>query len=420
MNLLRNPSDTRVVVTGIGTINPIGNTTDEFWENCLRGKSGVRTIRNFEIDDYPITIAGEVDLPDLSGYFPQKRMTRRLDRYAVLAHIAGCQAMNDSGLDVEHAPHRYGSIIGSGEGGIITKYENSRKIVREGMQAASPFFIIGGITNTAAGFFAKEWNLQGPSFAVTSACATGNHALGIATHLIQVGMADAIFAGGAEAPVYVTGIAAFGNMMALSERNDDPETASRPFDRSRDGFILSEGSAVLCLEELEHAKKRGAHIYAEIAGIGFTADAHDLVAPHPEGRGAAQSMSNALQLAGLNPGDIDLINAHATSTALGDISECKAIHKTFGDCASRVMVQSTKSLIGHSLGAAGVIEAVVSILTLERKVIHPTINQFEQDPEIDLNIVKDGPKEMKINHILSNGFGFGGQNAALIFSRFTG
>ncbi len=415
----KNPHEVRVVITGLGTINPIGNTVEEYWDNLIKGKSGVRLITNFDSNDYSVKIAGEVDFPDLSRYFKDKKMSRRLDRYIILAHVAGCQAIEDSGIEIEKAPHRYGTIIGSGDGGVIANYDNVKRIINEGMQAVSPFYIINAIPNTGSSYFAQEWNLQGPSFSVNSACATSNHAIGLAVFLIKMGMADAIFAGGSEAAISANGIAGFGNIMALSERNDSPHTASRPFDKSRDGFVLSEGAGVLCLEELEHAKRRRARIYGEITGFGFSSDAHDLVAPHPEGRGAVQAVQNALAFARLDPEDIGLINGHATSTPLGDLIECIAINKIFKDYATKVPVHSTKSMVGHLLGAAGGVEAIAAILTLKQGVIHPTINQFEQDPEINLNVVKNKPMEAKVDHILSDSFGFGGQNAALVISRFT-
>jgi 3-oxoacyl-[acyl-carrier-protein] synthase II len=414
---MRNPSDVRVVITGMGTINPIGTSVAEFWENLIKGKSGVRRITSFPLNNYSVQIAGEVDLPDLGPYFKNRKMARRLDRFVVLAHIAGAQAMRDSGLDVEKAPHRYGAIIGTGEGGAATRWINTKKIVEDGMAAASPFFAMC-IPNTASGFFAMEWNLQGPCFSVNSACATGNHALGVSAALIRMGMADAIFTGGSEAVINPTGLAAFGNIMALSERNDSPETASRPFDKDRDGFVLSEGAGVLCLEELEHAKRRGAKIYAELTGYGFTSDAYDLVAPHPTSRGSARAMQDALDAAHLRPDQIDLVNCHAASTPLGDFAESRAISTVFKDLAPKVPSHSTKSMTGHPLGAASALEAIAVILALQRGVIHPTINQFEQDPLIDLNVVRE-PMEARVNHVVSNGFGFGGQNAAITLSRCT-
>ncbi len=416
----RNPNDVRVVITGIGTINPIGNNVEEFWDSLLAGKSGVRHVKNVEIGDYPIRIAGEIDLPDVSDFFTEKKMAKRLDRYIVLGYVAGTQALRDSGLEIENAPHRYGSIIGTGDGGVETNLINVEKIVTRGMQATSPFYIINSIPSTGSGFFAQSWNLQGPSFAVNSACATSNHAIGIAMMYIKMGMADAIFTGGSEAPVNKSGLCAFGNIFALSERNDSPETASRPFDVDRDGFVLSEGAGVVCLEEFEHAKKRGAHIYCELTGFGASCDAHDLVAPHPDARGAAQAMQYALDTAGVNPDEIDLINAHATSTSLGDIAEYIAARKVIGEHADTVPVHSTKSMTGHLLGAAGGVEVIASILAFERGVAHPTMNQFNQDPEIGFRVISKEPFELHAKHIVSDGFGFGGQNSTLVLSRFEG
>lgn len=416
---MRNPSEVRVVITGMGTINPIGNSVAEFWENLVKGKSGVRRITSFPINGFSVQIAGEIDLPNVSPYFRNRKMARRLDRFVVLSQIAGDQAIRDSGLDVEKSPDRYGVIIGTGEGGAGTRYFNTKKIVEEGMQATSPFFVLC-IPSTASGFFAMEWNLQGPCFSVNSACATGNHAFGVAASLIRMGMADAIFTGGSEAVINPTGLAAFGNIMALSERNDSPETASRPFDKGRDGFVLSEGAGVLCLEELEHAKRRGATIYAELSGYGFTSDAHDLVAPHPKSRGSARAIQNALESAHLNTDQVDLINCHAASTTLGDLAESNAISAVFKERAAKIPVHSTKSMTGHPLGAASAVEAIAVILAIQRGVIHPTINQFEQDPRISLNVVRNHPREGRVDHVISNGFGFGGQNAAVTLSRFTG
>jgi 3-oxoacyl-[acyl-carrier-protein] synthase II len=409
-----------VVLTGLGTINPLGNTVKEFWDNLLAGKSGIRRITSFNVDDYPVKIAGQVELPDVTPYFKEKRMIRRLDRYTLLAHVAGSQAIRDAGLEPDKNPTRYGALIGSGDGGVYSHLDNISRIVKSGMQSVSPFYIINAIPSTATGFFAQYFNLQGPCFSVSSACATSNHAMALAAMLIKWGMADAIIAGGSEAPVNEAGIAAFGKIQALSERNDSPETASRPFDKGRDGFILSEGAGAVCLEELGHARWRGARIYAELSGFAFSCDAHDFVMPHPEGRGPVLAMRQALDSAGLEPADIGLVNAHATSTPVGDQAEARAIHQAFGAEAARVPVQSTKSMTGHSLGGASAIEAVAAVLAFEKNLIHHTANQFERDPAIDLNVVKDKPLEKKVDHILSDAFGFGGQNAVLVFSRFKG
>ena len=407
-----------MVVTGLGTINPIGNTVPEFWENLASGRPGVRTITLLDVGDFPVRIAGEIDLPDLEPWGLSRKLVRRYDRYMVLSAAAAAQALEDSGLDVERAPHRYGAIIGTGDGGVTSHDVNTEKIHKSGMRAAAPLYLINAVPNMGSGFVAKLHNLQGPNFALSSACATGNHALGLAARLIQAGMADAILAGGAEAPINHLGLAAFGNIMALSERNDSPQTASRPFDRGRDGFVLSEGAAVLCLEELEHAASRGAQIYAELTGIGFSCDAYDMVAPHPEARGSVAAIADALRDAGIGPQEVDLVNAHATSTQIGDLAECVAMHRVFGDLASTVPVQATKSMIGHTIAGAAAIEAVAALLAIHRGVVHPTINLFEQDPQIDLNVITE-TREQPVRHVLSNSFGFAGQNAVLVLSSFT-
>ncbi|MDY6834834.1 MAG: beta-ketoacyl-ACP synthase II [Chloroflexota bacterium] len=414
----RNPHNVRVVITGLGTINPLGNNVKEYWDNLIQGKSGIRLAQHTDLSDYDVKIAGEIDLPDLSEYFPEKKMLKRLDRYVILAHVAGTQAIRDSGIDIDKAPHRYGALIGSGDGGVMTRFDDISKISQRGMRAISSFYCVNTLPSTGAGYLAQKWNLQGPCFSVSSACATSNHALGIAASLIKMGMADAIFAGGSETLANIIGIGALGNIFALSERNESPQTASRPFDKYRDGFVLGEGAGVLCLEELGHAQKRGAHIYAEFTGFGCSCDAYDMVAPHPEGRGAALAMQFAMEDAGLAPKDINLINAHGTSTPLGDQAESAAINKIFREHATKVPVHSTKSMIGHLIGAAGAVEAIAAILALDNRIVHPTINQFEQDPEINLNVVKDKPVEIQVEHILSNSFGFGGQNACVVISAF--
>ncbi len=411
-------NERRVVITGLGTINPIGNTVEEFWKNCISGKSGVRLAKKNDLSNYSIKIVGEVDFPDLSAYFQSKRMIRRLDDYIIYSHVAGSQAVKDSGLDVEKSPQRYGTIIGTGDAGIATHIENINKIQSNGMHAASPFYAISAIPNTGAAYFAQEWNLQGPSFSVNSACSSSNHAISLGAMLIKAGMADAMFTGGSEAAVNSAGIAAFGNIMALSDRNDSPETASRPFDKDRNGFVLSEGAGVICLEELEHAQKRGAHIYAELSGFYFTTDAYDLVAPHPEARNSSQAIQGALDSARLNPEDIDLINCHGTSTIIGDKVESIAVNKVFKDYGPKIPVHSTKSMVGHLLGGSSAVEAIAAVLVFEKNIIHPSINLFNQDPEINLNVVTEATENKKCKHILSNAFGFGGHNVSIILSRF--
>ncbi|MBI9098099.1 MAG: beta-ketoacyl-ACP synthase II [Spirochaetaceae bacterium] len=411
-------SQRRVVITGIGTINPLGNNVQDFWGNLSKGQSGIRKISSFEIGDYEIQIAGEVDLPDLTPYFSSKKMSRRLDRYSILAQIAGVQALKDSGLEVEKNPTRYGTLIGTGVGGLKAQFDNSERIVTKGMNATSPFYVIATIPSTASAYFAQEAGLRGPSFSLNSACSSGNHSFGTSAMMIKSGMADVMFTGGSEAIIGKLGISAFGNIGALSNRNDSPETASRPFDIDRNGFVIGEGAGVLCFEELEHAKSRGARIYAEVSGYGFSCDAHDLVAPHPEADGAIRAIEMALNEAGLQPKDIGLVNCHGTSTPLGDKIEAYAINTVLKGYGTKVPVHSTKSMTGHLIGGASAVEAVADMRVFVDGTVHPTINVFNKDPEINLNIVTDTYKDEKINHILSNSFGFGGQNAAIIFSRY--
>jgi 3-oxoacyl-[acyl-carrier-protein] synthase II len=420
MEMMRDPLTTRIAITGLGTINPIGNTVQEFWQSLMVGKSGVRLVRNPDIANFSVKIGGVVDLPDLTVYFKKLSMARRLDRFIVLGHIAASQAFKDSGINPEKEPHRYGVLIGTGDAGVETTYQTFNAIFKRGMEATSPFYVVGCIPNTASAFFANGFNLQGPNFSINSACATSNHSIGMASLLIRMGFADVMFAGGAEAVVNVPGFAGFGVIGALSERNDSPETASRPFDRDRDGFILSEGAGVICLEEMEHAKKRGAHIYGELSGVGFTCDAYDLVSPHPEGRGACAVMEQCITNARIRKDQVGLINAHGTSTPLGDLAESKSIAKVFGELTNKIPVHSTKSMTGHLVGAAGGVEVIAAILALEKNFIHATINQFTPDPDITINVVRNNPIEAKVDHILSNSFGFGGQNASLLISRFSG
>jgi 3-oxoacyl-[acyl-carrier-protein] synthase II len=410
----------RVVITGLGTINPLGYTVDEFWNNLELGKPGVRLATKTDLSNFHVKIAGEVDMPDLSQYFQSKKMIKRLDDYIIYSHVAGTQAVKDAGLDIDKEPHRCGALIGTGDGGIKAHITNINRISTTGMQSTSPFYVISTIPNTGTAFFAQEWNLQGPSFSISSACATSNHAIGVAATLIQSGMADVMFAGGSEAAVNQAGLAAFGNIMALSDRNDSPETASRPFDVERNGFVLSEGAGVVCLEELEHARKRGAHIYGELSGFYFTTDAHDLVAPHPEARNSSQAMRGAIDTAGIQAEEVGLVNCHGTSTPKGDVVEGMAINNVLGDYGKKVPVHSTKSMVGHLLGGASAVEAIAALLVFERGVIHPSINLFHQDPHIHLNVVTEPRDGKSVDHIVSNAFGFGGHNASIVLSRFKG
>lgn len=411
----------RIVITGMGTVNPIGNSVDEFWCSLLEGRSGVRRATRTDLDQHSVQIAGEVDLPDLNGCISPK-LAKRVGRFITMGQIAAGEAWSDSGLDlaqVERDPGRFGVIVGTGDGGNDVHYRMVRRIERAGsLDAVSPFYAVGCIPNMPPALFAIGKGLQGPNFSVNSACASSNHAIAVAAMTIQCGLADVVFAGGTEGVVDVPGFAGFSIIGALSERNDDPTTASRPFDRDRDGFVLAEGAGILCLEELEHARRRGARIHAELSGIGFSCDAHDMVSPHPQGYGAERSMRAALDFAELVPSDIGLVNAHGTSTPQGDVAEARALNRVFTNGCGDVPVHSTKSMIGHLIGAAGAVESIAGILALKRGACHPSINVFEQDPEIELNVIRDEPREERIDHVLSNGFGFGGQNGTLILSRF--
>jgi 3-oxoacyl-[acyl-carrier-protein] synthase II len=381
----RDPNSVRIVITGLGTINPLGNNVAEYWENLAAGKSGVKILDKDMLKDFPVRIGAEVVLPDdLSAYFP-KGEPARLARFIKLGHIAASQAFWDSGIErsmVENDPSRFGAIIGTGGAGNGAQYETYDRVWQRGLDAVESGDFVEAMPNTAAAYFAKEFNLQGPNFTVNSACASSNHAICLAAINIKMGMADIIFAGGAEADVNMPCFAGFNAIYALSRRNDDPQTASRPFDKDRDGFVLGEGSGILCLEEYEHAKARGAKIYAELKGCGFSCDAYDVAAPHPEGRGTSLAMKNALDDAKLDPSDVDLINAQGTSTKVGDKTESRAIRAAFGPAADGIYVHSTKSMTGHLVGAAGGIEAIAGILALERGIVHPSINVFKQDSEI--------------------------------------
>ena len=409
----------RVVITGLGTINPIGLNVPAYWENLTAGKSGARLTRNIDLGEYEVKIAAEVDLPDVGHLFKNKRLIKRIDRFAIFAHVAACEALDNSGLEVtEQNATRIGALIGTGDAGLSMQEEHIQRMLDKGMNRVSSYYVSSHIPNTAPALFAVERGLQGPNFSCNSACATSNHAIGTAADLIRNGAADVMFAGGAEAVITRMSIAGFGNIGALSIRNSDPTTASRPFDRDRDGFLMGEGSGVVCLEELEHAKARGAKIYAELTGAGFTCDAFDLVAPHPDGTGACRAMEFAIRAAGLKPEQIDLVNAHGTSTQQGDLAESRAIGAVFGEHVKDLLVNSTKSMTGHLIGAAGGVEIIAAMLAFERNIVHATINQFERDPEINLNVVANTAIERRVNHVLSNSFGFGGQNATIVVSRF--
>lgn len=409
-------TDRRVVITGIGVVCPLGNNKDIFWQNMLAGKSGIRPIEAFDTTEYGTHFGGEVVGYDPKEYFKDFKDARRADRFTQLSMGAAKMAITDSGIDTGNLnPERIGIMVGSGIGGLITLENNHTLLITKHPSRVSPFTIPMMIGNIASGMISMEYGFQGPNMCITTACATSNHCIGEAWRIIKFGDADAIVAGGSEASIAPMGLSGFGNMRALSTRNDAPEKASRPFDRDRDGFVMGEGSGVVVLEEYEHAKKRGAHIYCELAGYGLSADAYHLTTPLPDGSGASRCMDMAFKHAKMNPTEVQYVNAHATSTPAGDIGETKAIKKTFGDYATNgLLVSGTKSMTGHLLGGAGGVELAASIFAIRDQVAPPTINVENQDPECDLDVVPNVAREAKINAVLSNSFGFGGHNAALL------
>ncbi len=412
----------RVVVTGLGAITPLGKTVPEFWDGLRNGVSGAAPITRFDASLHKTKFACEVKNFNPLDYIDRKE-ARKLDLYSQFALVATDEAWKDSGLDkFEFDPDRAGVIYGTGTGGINTLNDELQSFYAQPAPRTprfNPFFIPKFILNIAAGHISIKYNLQGPNFTTVSACASSSHAIIEAYNYIRLGWADIIVTGGSEAPINEPSVAGFNAIRAISTRNDDPEHASRPFDKDRDGFVMAEGAATLILEEYEHAVRRGAKIYAEIVGVGANGDAYHITAPHPEGRGAAKVMEMALRDAGMKPEEIDYINVHGTSTPLGDISEIKAIEKVFGEHAYKLSISSTKSMTGHLLGAAGAAEAVASILAIENGIIPPTINLFNRDPQIDerLDLTPNQAKEKEIKTALSNTFGFGGHNATLIFKK---
>ncbi len=409
----------RVVITGVGTINPLGNSVDEYWENLKNGVSGAGPITKFDTTNQKTRFACEVKDFDATNYMERKE-ARKYDLYTQYALAAATQAINDSKLDLEQVDHdRAGVIWGAGIGGLQTFFEEARNYKDENPRF-SPFFIPKMIANIAGGLISIKYHFRGPNFTTVSACASASHAMIEAFNMIRLGKADIMITGGSEAAVNQAGIAGFNSMRAISTRNDDPKTASRPFDLDRDGFVMGEGSGAFIFEEYESAKKRGAKIYAEMAGGGMSADAHHMTAPDPEGRGANLVMKWALEDAGLKPEDVDYINVHGTSTPLGDISEPKAILKTFGEHAYRTSISSTKSMIGHLLGAAGAVEGLASVFAIRNGIIPPTINHFTDDPEIDskLDFTFNVAKKREVNVAISNTFGFGGHNATVVFKKY--
>lgn len=416
-----NWTERRVVVTGLGVVTPLGNDVETFWKNLISGQCGIDKITAFDSTAFDTKIAGEVRNFDPVAAFPSAKDVRRADRYAQFGIYAGWLALKDSGADLTQLNcDEIGSIIGSGIGGLETTTAQLKILHERGPGRLSPFMIPMLISNMASGLFSMYNNLRGPNFATCSACATANHAIGEAWHTIKMGEAQMMFAGGAEAAIVPIGIGGFCAMKAMSTRNDDPKTASRPFDVDRDGFVMGEGAGVLALEELEHAKKRGAKIYCEIVGYGNTADAHHLTAPAPEGEGAARCMKMALRLGGLNTTDVSYINAHGTSTPQGDVCETQAIKSVFSDHAKKLAVSSTKGATGHMLGAAGAVEMTACALAIKHGIVPPTINLQNPDPQCDLDYVPHTAREMSVNAIVNNSFGFGGHNACIAAKKFVG
>lgn len=399
-------------------VTPLGNTVSDTWNNIRQGKSGIGLISHFDTSDFTVKIGGSIRDFDPAQYIPAKDV-KKMDPFIHYGMAAGSQAFEDAGLEVtEENADRIGVAIGSGIGGLPGIEKGTKQFLESGPRKLSPFYVPSNIINMIAGHLSIKYGLKGPNIAIVTACTTGTHNIGDAARMIEYGDADVMVAGGAEMATSPTGLGGFAAARALSTRNDDPEGASRPWDLERDGFILSDGAGVVVLEEYEFAKQRGARIYAEIVGYGMSADAYHMTAPSENGSGAAKCMENALRNAGLNPEQVDYINAHGTSTPAGDIAETLAIRRVFGDHARKLAVSSTKSMIGHLLGAAGGVEAIFSILAIMEQLAPPTINLDNPDPECDLDYVPHTARDMKIDIALSNSFGFGGTNGTLIFKRF--
>ena len=407
----------RVVVTGVGAVSPIGIGNSENWESLAAGRSGIGPITRFDASDLPVRIAGEVKNFNAEQFIDKKEI-KKMDLFIQYSLAAAQYAMEDSGLQItEENAERVGVLVGAGLGGLPTIEKYHAAMLEGGYKKVSPFFIPMLIINLAPGHISMKYGAKGPNLSSVSACATGTHSIGDAYHMIKRGDADAMIAGGTEATVTPLGIGGFAVMKALSTRNDDPSAASRPFEKNRDGFVLAEGAGIVILEEYEAAKKRGAKIYGEVVGYGLTGDAYHLTAPAPEGEGAARCMNMAIRNAGINAEDVTYINAHGTSTPFNDFFETQAIKKVFGANAGKVMVSSTKSMTGHLLGAAGGVEAVFTLMAMDKGIVPPTINYQEADPECDLDYVPNTAREARIEYALSNNFGFGGTNASLLFKK---
>ena len=411
------PNRRRVVVTGLGCISPVGNTVAASWDALIAGKSGIATITKFDASAFSTHFAGEVKGFNIEEYIPGKE-ARHMDTFIHYGMAAGMQAMQDSGLEVSEAnAERIGVLVGSGIGGLPMIEQTHAELTNRGPRRISPFFVPASIINMISGHLSIKYGLKGPNLAIVTACTTGLHCIGEAGRLIEYGDADVMIAGGAESTVSPLGLGGFAAARALSSRNEDPATASRPWDTDRDGFVLGEGAGVMVLEEYEHAKARGAKIYAELLGFGMSADAHHMTAPLEDGDGARRCMLSAMRNAGVNADQINYVNAHGTSTPLGDVAETVAIKRALGDASAKVVVNSTKSMTGHLLGGAGGLESVFTVLAVHKQVSPPTINIFNQDPDCDLDYCANTARKMPISVALKNSFGFGGTNGSLVFSK---
>jgi 3-oxoacyl-[acyl-carrier-protein] synthase II len=408
----------RVVITGLGVITSLGESADELWENVCAGKSGISAIRRWDTSKYPVRIGGECYDFDVTKYGVDVKEARRMDRFGQFGVAASVQAVKDAGLDyTKEDTYRCGVVIGSGIGGIETIEEQNKILIERGVGRVSPFTVPRLMANAASGNVSILFHINGPNTTVATACATGSNAVGDAGRFIQWDQADVMIAGGSEAALCELGMATFCAARALSTRNDDPQRASRPWDKDRDGFVMSEGAGVVILEEYEHAKRRGARIYAELIGYGMSGDGCHITAPEPEGKGAAHAMKLALKDAGTSPDKVDYINAHGTSTPLGDQAEVKAVKSTFGVHAKKLALSSTKSQLGHLLGASGGVEAVLTALSIHRNLLPPTINLDNPEPELDLDFVPHKARDRKVDYAMSNSFGFGGHNASLLMRK---
>jgi 3-oxoacyl-[acyl-carrier-protein] synthase II len=413
-------SKRRVVVTGLGIISPVGSTVKSAWDAVVSGESGIGPITKFDVSAFPVRFGGSVRDFDVTQYVTSKD-ARRMDEFMHYGVAAGIQAVTDSGIDFSKLDtERCGAVCGAGIGGLGTIEQEYDNFLKGGPRKISPFFVPASIVNMIAGHLSIKYGLKGPNLGIVTACTTSTHAIGLGMRTIQYGDADMIIAGGGEMATTPCGLGSFGQAKALSTRNDAPAQASRPWDADRDGFVLSDGGGAVILEELEHARRRGANIYAELVGFGMSGDAHHITAPPEDGEGARLAMSNALKDASMNPSEVQYINAHATSTPLGDRAETFAMKRAFGDHAKKVAVSSTKSMTGHLLGAAGVVEAIFSLLAIRDGIVPPTINLHKPDPDCDLDYVPNTARKMKVDVALSNSFGFGGTNGSVIFRRFTG